>query len=359
MNTDVGVLVPAASYAPIFPFDPIEDVRWRDLVNSCGGSVVHSNGWLNPLKHTFGYEPVGYTTSPPTAARLENGIVLCRVTSWLTGRRLVSLPFTDHCDLLLRDLSDGPRLLLGLQAVAASENLDYIEVRARESRHLQNESWQESSSYAFHTLDLRPSLDALFRATHKTSKQQMIRRAERELTYEEGRTEVLLSEFYRLMLLTRRRHKLPPQPIQWFRNLITYMGDRVKIRRASKQGETVACILTLHGDDTVVYKYGCSDSRFHNLGGMPYLLWKAIQDGKANGAVRLDFGRSDLDNPGLIAFKDRWGAERCALTYLRYSIRSSRPVTASHGMRLAKHLFARMPDPVLTAAGRLAYRHLG
>src|SRR5260370_39896401 len=28
---------------------------------------------------------------------LESGIVLCRVESWLTGCRLVSLPFSDHC----------------------------------------------------------------------------------------------------------------------------------------------------------------------------------------------------------------------------------------------------------------------
>ena len=46
---------------------------------------------------------VVYTTSPPSLP-LSNGIVLCEINSWLTGRRMVSVPFSDHCEPLL----DGP-----------------------------------------------------------------------------------------------------------------------------------------------------------------------------------------------------------------------------------------------------------
>ncbi len=59
--------------------------------------------------------------------------------------------------------------------------------------------------------------------------------------------------------------------------------------------------------------------RFHNLGGMPFLIWKLIEEGKASGTERIDFGRSDLDNQGLIAFKDRLGATGRLLTYYRYT----------------------------------------
>src|SRR3989441_5506420 len=99
------------------------------------------------------------------------------------------------------------------------------------------------------------------------------------------------------------------------------LGDKVKIRMASKDGRPIASVLTLSFKDVLVYKYGCSDERFHNLGGMPLLLWNAIQEGKRNGAREFDMGRSDTDNPGLIAFKEHWGATRSQLTYWRYPAR--------------------------------------
>ena len=68
-------------------------------------SVFHSPPWLEAVRRTYGYTPVVYTTSPPSSP-LSNGIVLCQIDSWLTGRRMVSVPFSDHCEPLL----DSPKL---------------------------------------------------------------------------------------------------------------------------------------------------------------------------------------------------------------------------------------------------------
>jgi hypothetical protein len=344
----------------IYTLDPLHDPRWIEFIGRHPrASVVHTPGWLRALNKTYGYEPIVYTTSDPRVS-LNNGAVFCRIASWLTGRRLVSLPFTDHCELL----TDGPHstdeIVRELQQTAETARLKYVELRPGDSEHVRSEAWQVSSSFRFHSLDLRPSLDELFRAAHKTSVQQAIRRAEREpLSYHDGRSEDQLNDFYRLLVLTRRRHMLPPQPIEWFRNLVACMGDDLKIRVASKDGRTVASILTLHWGNTILYKYGCSDATFHNLGGIAFLLWKTIQEGKDRGAQSLDFGRSDLDNPGLITFKDRWGATQSSLEYLRYSSRPSQRGGDSSRAKFVRRLFARMPDEMLKAAGRLLYRHIG
>ena len=86
---------------------PLQDPRWAELVNRHPrSSVFHTVAWLEALHRTYGYQPVVYTTCPPGVA-LEDGLVFCRVTSWLTGRRLVSLPFSDHCDPLLNNSADA------------------------------------------------------------------------------------------------------------------------------------------------------------------------------------------------------------------------------------------------------------
>ncbi len=90
---------------------------------------------------------------------------------------------------------------------------------------------------------------------------------------------------------------------------------------------------------------------------MPFLLWDAIREGKQAGLSEFDLGRSDLDNSGLITFKDRLGAASSILRYVRFS-RSHRD-SDDRARHIPKWLFACMPDGLLTTAGKLLYRHIG
>jgi Acetyltransferase (GNAT) domain len=344
---------------PVYTLDPLNDLRWADFVERHSrASIFHTRGWLEALHRTYGYEPVVYTTCAPASA-LTNGIVFCRIRSWLTGGRMVSLPFADHCEPLVGCLGESREILSSVQRTLDNERFKYIELRPLSANLLTETSMQKSDSFCFHALDLQPPLVELFRRFQKDSIQRKIRRAEREdLLYEEGRSEILLKKFYHLFVLTRRRHKVPPQPIDWFQNLVTCLGDRLKIRVASKAGRPIASMLTLRHGEAMVYKYGGSDASVHNWGATPFLFWKAIQDAKAGGVQKFDFGRSDGDNRGLIIFKDRWGSERTELTYWRLPGRSV-PGRGQWKLKIAGPIFARMPDRVLAASGRILYRHIG
>jgi len=188
----------------------------------------------------------------------------------------------------------------------------------------------------------------------------MVRRAEREmLSCETGTSDAHLRKFFSLLLLTRRRHRVPPQPFEWFRNLLESMGDRFRISLASKDGRPVAGIVLLRHRETLVYKYGASDARFHNLGAMPLLFWNAMREAKSTGIRWLDLGRSACDNTGLITFKDRLGADRSTLTYLRYPDPEKVRIRSVTNIKMAKRVFAHLPDRWLIATGRLLYRHIG
>jgi lipid II:glycine glycyltransferase (peptidoglycan interpeptide bridge formation enzyme) len=200
----------------------------------------------------------------------------------------------------------------------------------------------------------------LFRNFHKDCVQRKIQRAIREgLTYEEGRSDLLVDKFYYLLLGTRRRHGLPPQPVQWFQHLTACLGDKAKIRVASKDGRPVASIITLRYKKTLVYKYGCSDHRFNKLGGTQLLFWNAIQEAKNDQLVEFDMGRSDYENPGLVKFKDRWGAARTRLTYLRYPAKSVRNSVGPGRTEIRKYVWSHVPNSVLAVAGRVLYKYLG
>jgi hypothetical protein len=342
----------------IYTIDPLKDTRWAEFIaGNDKSSVFHTPAWLEALRRTYGYPAMVYTTSGPTNA-LSNGVVLCRVNSWITGRRLVSVPFSDHCEPLVDNDVDLRAIVDELTRQVSNRSVGYVELRPLTLHSFPDSNIQ--SSYAFHSLCLSHTPADILRQTHKTSVQQPIKRAEREgLVYEIGTSETLLSSFYRLMIQTRRRHQAPPQPLQWFRNLIATMGDSLQIRVAFKESSAIAAILTLRHKNTLVYKYGCSDSTFQNLGGIQFLLWKAILEAKALGLDQLDFGRSDTDNPGLITFKDRWGAKSGELKYPRWSRKDSPSQGKNRSRGLAKHLVGALPDSVMQIAGRILYRHVG
>jgi CelD/BcsL family acetyltransferase involved in cellulose biosynthesis len=337
--------------------DPIQDPRWAAFLDRRpDATIFHTPAWLEVLRRTYGHAPMVVTTAAP-GADLSNGVVFSWVKSWLTGSRIVSLPFSDHCEPLVDNPEELKCLIGALAHDLDASKAKYVEIRPIRPMDEWVKDLEKTGSFCLHQLDLRPGVDQIFAGFHKNCVQRKIRRAEREdLRYEEGRSASLVAQFYNLVVLTRQRQQLLPQPLAWFRNLVAALGDQVKIHLASKDGHAIAGILTLSYKDTLVYKYGCSDKRFNNLGGTQLLFWMAIQQAKKDGLTRFDLGRSDWDTPGLLRFKDRWGARRAAISYWRYGPGAG-PVTSNWLAQVHKHVLGHMPAALLPSVGSLMYRH--
>lgn len=346
-------------------FEPLNDPRWDIfLTRHSSASVFHSSPWLKALNQTYGYPVVGYTTSAP-GEDLENALVFCRVESWLTGRRLVSLPFSDHCEPLVDRNEDLQILVNAVEEETRREKWRYVEIRPLTPLTVTTSLHVATTQYSFHELDLRFDLETIFRNLHKDSIQRKIRRAEREkLCYEEGTSDSLLNDFYQMLELTRRRHRLPPQPKKWFQNLVSCFGDSLKIRIARRDGRALAAMLTIRNENTLIYKYGGSDTRYNKLGGMHLLYWTSIQEAKTAGLQFFDLGRTDPDQSGLITFKSRWGAKESSLTYSRYTLSGELSHTfnsfgANARSVVARDLLAYLPNSLVSLLGRALYKHIG
>jgi hypothetical protein len=345
-----------------YQLDPMQDQRWSDLVGRHSrASAFHTIGWLKSLRQTYGYEPLVITTCPPSA-ELKNGMVFCHVNSWLTGRRLVSLPFSDHCEPLCDTDEELNALTRYAQSLLEPLKCKYQEIRPIEWNFSQigdGIKFQPSASYFLHRIDLHPRPDEIFGGFHKDSIQRRVKRAERAGLVEKcGKSEDLLHDFYSLFVMTRGRHRVPPIPVSWFRNLIECLNDALEIRLAYKEGIPIAGILTLRFRDVAYYKYGGSNAQFNNLGATPWLLWKAIEAAKIKGAKAFDMGRTQDDGGGLLAFKNHWVQPK-SLTYWRFPF--TQPLASGDGwkMKTAQRVFSYMPDRLLTMIGSLVYRHIG
>jgi len=349
----------------VYIVDPLRDPRWDEFLRwHPRASLFHSSDWLRALALTYGYRPIAYTTCGYDEP-LWNAAVFCQVESWLTGKRLVSLPFSDHCEWLVDNEEDTAAICAALEQGFEREHWRYIELRSLRQSGISFSLAQSKIRYTFHALDLRPNLETIFANFHKSCIQRKISRSEREgLTYCEGSSGLLLNHFYRLFQTTRARHRLPPPPRRWFANLIRFFGDAIKIRVALKNGRAVAAMITARHKDTMMYKYGCSDARFNRLGGMHLLFWNAIQEAKNSGLNYFDFGRTDADQTGLINFKGRWGAAESVLDYSRYSTKASAShlfdlPTGTRKVKAVKFMVSQLPSSLVARIGRILYRHVG
>jgi hypothetical protein len=347
----------------IYQIDPTKDARWAEFVlRHPHASIFHTVGWLEALRNTYGYEPVVFTTSS-SSTELGNGLLFCRVDSWLTGCRLVSLPFSDHCEPLCDSMDDMNFLVCYLLTSMEHQDLRYLEIRPIDRNFGQTSEtngFQPAGVYFLHVLDLRPELDQVFGSLDKDSVQRRVQRAERASLAEKcGRSDDLLKEFFALFVKTRGRHRLPPTPYIWFRNLIRSYGEALEIRIAYWTDTPISAILTLRCKDMVYYKYGCSDARFNRFGAIPWLLWRAIATAKCNGASQFDMGRTEEHNAGLLAFKNHWVSQPQRVVYWRFPRTAALESVNSWKLRTAKRVFSFMPDGLRTIAGKLLYRHIG
>src|SRR5690349_17025990 len=131
-----------------YPIDPLKDPRWEEFVGAHPhASIFHTRQWLEALRRTYGYEPVAITTAHP-GQPLSNGVVFCRIRSWLTGRRLVSLPFADHCEPLVDGGSELECILSSAGGTRESQ-WKYVELRPLD-RRLDVPAWTQASAFHYH-----------------------------------------------------------------------------------------------------------------------------------------------------------------------------------------------------------------
>ena len=85
------------------------------------------------------------------------------------------------------------------------------------------------------------------------------------------------------------------------------------------------------------------------------MLWEAIKSCAREGCRSFSLGRTDLDNEGLLTFKNGWGGNRTVLNYYRYDFASNSFVCGrERNVDAYRELLRKLPIGLLKDA-----RHLG
>jgi len=337
--------------------NPLSDPDYDNLLRAHGDySFFHSSSWARVIRQAYNYQPRYFAIFQK--AKLKALLALMEIRTAFTGRKAVSLPFTDNCDLLSSEHFDRTTLMDEILIYGRQAGWRTLEVRGESA--FQANDLPYSACYV-HDLDLPVEPDLLFAQFRSNTRRNIRKAAKNGVTAKISRSLGALRTYYRLHCTTRKHHGIPPQPFYLFKAIYDHIISSGKgfIVLASYNNQPIAGAVYFHFGQKAIYKYGASSRKYWHLRANNQVMWTAIKWYIQNGFKSFSFGRTDLNHTGLLQFKRGWAPQERIIRYFKYDLmrqcfvkeRAKRPIFYS--------FFRRLPEPILILTGRLLYRHMG
>src|SRR4030095_10554900 len=192
-------------------FDDQRTAEWDAHVRLFSDAgFFHASPWMQVLQTSYGFRPVGLLFRRGTV--VIGMIPFVEVSSRFTGRRGVSLPFSDECPPLALKGKSGS-LLFPLIEFLRTQRWDFFEIRGSND-HLRAEV--PSVSFYGHTVKFPENEEGLLQRFQGRARTAVPKSQALGVVVESGASLESLRQFHRLYCLTRQRHGLPPQPFSFF-----------------------------------------------------------------------------------------------------------------------------------------------
>ena len=355
--------------------DPAAEPRWDAYVRAHpGAAVYHLSAWTEVMREAYGFEPCSVMVEEPDGA-VRGVLPLVTKRGLVTSGRVRSLPSIPFAG----PLGDGPEHLRRLVAAACdlsaerrrtltinalTGGLDDLEPRL--ATHPVAPTW---------VLPVPPDAgarDAWLRARSKNLRRSIARSEKAGVSVRLSDSDADLRSFYRLYLMTMRRHRSVPRTLGQLRSARRLLGPEGIFRLfVAEHGGRMAAGGVFHvfnGTIELLYNSSDPDTLDHRPN---HALYSAVLDWAAeHGCERLDFGQAWADHP-LGQFKAQWGAE--AVAQYRYFVTGEaqggdateltdpgvRFDRARLGAgRVLDAAWGRSPLWLTAAVGRVGYRYL-
>jgi hypothetical protein len=337
------------------------DQKLRNFLLETGGATVyHTPEWRDAVLATYDYEP--HYLAHMDGDRIEAILPLMLVKSWLTGTRLVSLPFANVCGPL------GSRacfaaLIEEATRIAGSSGARTLELRTQaDLNDIADDRFTRLSYFVTSVVPLDSDPEVVWNRL-KGDVRTKVRQAEKKgIVVSERSTDADLRHFYNLFVEGRLKHGVPPQPFRFFRNLWHSMRpDQKMLLIAELGGRPVGGLLNLSFGDTLCGGYIGSRLKLRPYRINQILNWKAIELGCLRGYGKFDFLRTAKPSESLREFKLRWNAREIDLNYMYYPAvyGTAATVEETAKYRIMTAVLRNSPSFVGKMLGRMLYRHLG
>ena len=340
--------------------NPLIEPSWNEWVlEHEAASIFHTVEWARVLTECYRY-PVHYGVLKE-GQQVVGLLPMMEVASFVTGRRGVSLPFSDECASLLSKGVSLESLVEPMRVLGRERGWEYLELRG-EAGSVPGAA--RSDEHRVHYLSLEGSEEAQVKRLGDSHRRNIQKARKAGVEIQRLQTREAMDAYYALHCLTRQRQGVPPQSRHFFHAVHECVIARGHgfVLLARFQGQWIAGAVYLHFGPKALYKFGGSNLAFQQLRANNLLMWEAIRHRREAGLKELSFGRTDPSNLGLLQFKRGWGANELTLAYYRMPVAKGmhfRRMDPGGAVRTGSKIMQHMPIAMLRLLGSLAYRHMG
>ncbi len=354
--------------ASVVVIDPLSDVRWDEFVSRHPkAGVFHTSAWLDVIQRAFGYLPAHLAYEVDGV--LKGVLPLMLIRSALTGKRLVSLPYSGPAGPV--GTSEKAVDTLVSAAVQNTHELgcSYLNLQAREKLPPLSESLLISTEpIVCSGVQLHDDVSVTWASLGKAVRREV--RKARKLGVSVSIAESVddLKSFYNLHVKTHRKHGLPPQPYRLFEAMWEKLVPKGMLRLlvASLDGKPIHAAICLSHKNVLSLLYAGTDYRFLRCYPVKLTYWTAIRLACGAGYRHFDFLQSDVDNLGLRWFKRSFGAVEIPVTFYFHpevvsavALKNWLARGQSGGARFVRAAMRQVPTVALRILGSMAFKHMG
>jgi hypothetical protein len=339
--------------------DPVTDSRWSALAASTDGSLFASPPWIGGLADAYGFEPHAHVLLDPAGAATA-GIAYVELDD-LRGPRIVSLPFCDHVDPIAPDESQWQSVVAPLLEQGVPVTMRCLD----NTFPVLDRRFTVTNDAAWHATRLDGTVDEVAARFHP-SVRQSARRAAREGVSVRFSTKLHdVRAFHALHCHTRKyKYRMLAQPLAMFEALWDRFAPTgsICVGLAEHEGQVVGGALYFVWNGVFYYKFGASRLDALSVRPNQALVLASVAHAVERGCSLYDWGLSEYDQPGLVAYKRKLADEERSITSLRFAPAGWCDPAGADGGRTLQQLgalfaAADVPDATTQRAGELLYRY--
>lgn len=337
--------------------NPVEHQDWDDEIQAIAGTTVyHTADWARVIVDSYGYTPTYFTVFNQN--RISAFLPVMDIKSVLTGRRGVSLPFTDECAFVGSSTDQFNHIWENVTEYGKERHWKYLELRGTYSEYA---SYPSFETFLVHNVALQEDINQIKAGFRSSTKRNIKKAVKSGVEIHNCHDLKSVKCFYDLNCQTRKKHRLPPQPLCFFIKLHEHIIAKRKgyVSLAVYNGIPVAGAVFIHHGSTMVYKYGASLSEYLHLRANNLIMWDAIQRAATHGYKIFSFGRTEISNTGLLQFKRGWGATEIEQKYYKFYFADNAFSHRPSVLKTSYPVFQYLPISMLKLVGNILYRHVG
>ncbi|MER5387536.1 GNAT family N-acetyltransferase [Saccharopolyspora sp. NPDC002686] len=343
--------------APITTVDPRKDELWRTLATGEHGDLFTSPPWIDAVCSTYGFTPAARIALDADGTP-RGGLAWVPVSD-LRGDRLCSLPFSDWADPVAPDTATWNALVDGLIEPGTSLTLRCLHA----AEPVADPRLRITGETVQHTTRIDAPIEDIHRRIDQAARRN-IAKAERGGIRVEAISGIRgVQQFHQLQVgLRKRKYRMLAQPVEFFENIWDrFSADCSVVTMLARHAEdTVAGVVFLAWNGILHCKFAASRPDYLAMRPNDAVYWAGIRWAAERGMRAVDWGASDVDQPGLIRFKSKYATDEKRIVALKSAGEPS-PAQAEAGRVLGDitRLFTdeSVPDRITDEAGALLYRY--